>query len=57
MMQKYYTVREVANTLHKRQQFVRDEIAAGRLAASKLGIRGIRIGEDALREYLTRMVA
>ena len=56
-MLKYYTVREVAMILHKRQQFVRDEIAAGRLAASKLGIRGIRISEDALREYVARMAA
>ncbi len=54
---KLYTVREVAAILHKRQAFVRAEIAAGRLAAVRLGPRGTRISEEALREYITKMVA
>lgn len=52
---KLYTVREVAAILRKRQAFVRAEIAAGRLAAVKLGTQGTRITEEALREYISKM--
>jgi excisionase family DNA binding protein len=54
---KYYTVREVATILHKRQQFIRYEIAAGRLRAVRLSVRGTRISEEALREYMSKMAA
>lgn len=52
---KLYTVAEVAKILHKRQAFVRAEIAAGRLDAVKLGPRGTRITEETLREYISKM--
>ncbi len=56
-MTEFLTVAQVAKILHKRTAFVRDEIKAGRLKAAKLGIRGTRISEEAVREYIAKMVA
>lgn len=55
-MSRLYTVKEVAKILHKRQKFVRDEIAAGRLAGGKLSQRGTRISEEALRQYIQQHI-
>ena len=56
-MAEYMTVAQVAYLLHKRTAFVRAEIKAGRLRAVKLGPRGTRISEEALRDYIDNMAA
>ena len=48
------TCAEVAERLKVSRQFVRDEIAAHRLPAYRLGARAIRIKKEDLAEYIEK---
>jgi excisionase family DNA binding protein len=51
VMQKYYTVQEVADTLQLHWQSVLNYIKGGKLEAVKLG-KGYRISEAALQVFI-----
>lgn len=49
-----YTVPEVAKMLRKRKSTVYDMVYSGKIKASKLGERGIRITAAEIQKYLNK---
>jgi excisionase family DNA binding protein len=54
MLMEIYTVPQLAKLLKKKQQDVYKMIYSGEIESFKIGIRGLRVTEDAIKDYISR---